>query len=251
MTTRFAGKQRFTLIELLVVVTIIAILAAMLMPALSKAKEKVRLSLCHHNMRQFYLGFVLYADDWDDWLAFNDNGSRIDAPTNIGGPIENGPKISPRLWCHKVYDYVSDPRLYICPVSTRYWRKSVVSVYGYSPPDVDYGTNWTITQYGRIWQLGGLPRPESTFMLGHPQWADPQECDIRYSMAQSIYWWQWHPGPKALAVGDQDARVTLVQPGGFLLADGQAAEFKYQDVNAYRNESQPSARYRYLYFYPK
>jgi prepilin-type N-terminal cleavage/methylation domain-containing protein len=76
-------RAGFTLIELLIVVAIIAVLAALLLPSLQKAKESANRAKCLGNLHQLYVFLAMYSDDYNGWLPINRAyaGPGTDTPT--------------------------------------------------------------------------------------------------------------------------------------------------------------------------
>jgi prepilin-type N-terminal cleavage/methylation domain-containing protein/prepilin-type processing-associated H-X9-DG protein len=110
-TRRALNGRAFTLIELLVVIAIIAILAAMLLPALSSAKQRAWTIACNSNLRQVELGMKMFADENGE--LYPESGTRImwgtnDIPTDQGGSGQRG-------WMEQIFQYVGNTNVYHCP----------------------------------------------------------------------------------------------------------------------------------------
>ena len=134
-------RKAFTLIELLVVVAIIAVLMAILMPALNRAREQGKRAACLNNLKQLALAWIMYADENDDRIvngeAYNGGDGLSPVPTggiHAGEQWWTGDDCAPgymqgehlpldiQIMAIKVgalYQYCKNEKLYRCPTGVR------------------------------------------------------------------------------------------------------------------------------------
>jgi prepilin-type N-terminal cleavage/methylation domain-containing protein len=248
----------FTLIELLVVIAIIAILAALLLPALSKAKDKALTANCLSNLKQWSLAAVMYASD-------NADGIPRDG-MDAGGqyPGANGASRDPYAWFNKFPDYMAQKPLsnYTANVTSSPLKNSQILPFPggvgkiwncpsahMSPSDLDslsgggaegffsYVFNIDLKKetdaanlpYPRMPKMGNLKQAVATVLMtdavfSPTEW--PGTPNTFYSVNPAA---RWRAFPKRHN-----------QLGGVLaFCDGHAAYFKQAKISAEQNSHEP------------
>lgn len=262
-------NRGFTLIELLIVIAIISILAAMLLPVLEKAQERSQEASCMNNTRQIMLGWRMYAEDNNDFLAPNDypyqtpyrtaanphslfcwvcgtmassfDASRIQELTD---PL--GTALTP---------YITNPKIYHCPADNYIdtFSGHQVHVRSYSMNSA-VGTVWFSSS---VYTTGGPPlgSPVGGGWLGGASYQNVQTTWLTYGKLSSFI----RPGPaNTFVIMDEnpitinDASIAIsasAAPGatylidypsgnhadgaGISFADGHAITHKWLDPRTY------------------
>jgi len=161
-------KKAFTLIELLVVIAIIGILAALLLPALSSAKQKAWAATCNSNMRQIGVALRMFADDNRGWYPM----SRARIPWN-----HLNPESPSNSWMQQIVSSVRNTNVYQCPTD----RKSPFSYFngvraGYVAANYRHAAvNSRWIQFPAAYVLSGDTTSDASKRIFYPEDADKDD----------------------------------------------------------------------------
>ena len=231
------NKKMFTLIELLVVIAMIAILAAMLLPALNKARAKAKMAQCSSNLRQFGSVFTNYADD--------NNGFY---PTNYVTSSSKLGHTSPFRILH-VGGYTSESNIHLkklldCPSDPTKTFQTDEAFYNYDWQGRNYNRSYTVNQYlgcfyegyssyYRPFQIGMSPTPLSKVIV----MTDAYD----YKIGSNSYYY---------GIQDYGTQRSTINPrshhdwyDNVLAADGHVQSFKGVYSSADKSVFEPPHRY--------
>ncbi len=188
-------RSGFTLIELLVVIAIIAILAAILFPVFSRAREQARKTTCLSNMKQIGMALAMYTQDWDETLPFWRTPCHYDWANYPPGGL---------FWMEQLMPYLKNLDVFRCPSSSQEWgwygdcypgqfgRENIRCNYGYNEIIMNGGVAWSCANGAH--KLARLTAPSETMVIAdswnniinpwgriEPAWINPRVALANYN----------------------------------------------------------------------
>jgi prepilin-type N-terminal cleavage/methylation domain-containing protein/prepilin-type processing-associated H-X9-DG protein len=160
-------RNGFTLIELLVVIAIIAILAAILFPVFSRAREKARQTSCLSNLKQLSMAVIMYSTDQDGMMPWQQEYVLWDNYGSLG--------MLP--WMQVVEPYTKNTQIYRCPSGPA----NTLTHYSFNQNAMSIAASWANPAYG-AYTIDSPQDPSATVMLFDSggqltTWADAAASD--------------------------------------------------------------------------
>ncbi len=189
-------REGFTLIELLVVIAIIAILAAILFPVFSQAREKARQAHCVSNTRNLGMALVQYTQDYDERFFAQP------PPCDYLIPYELARLLHP--WYVAIQPYLRNKQVLVCPSAPRFWGCQTNCVYSCKNPDPVMRNEWPNT-YGYNDLINhGVDYPDQRSRGFEEVWA-------RLGMREKGHWSRLAtiPEPSRFVIGGDSANGAL------------------------------------------
>ena len=249
-------KQNFTLLELLIVVAIIAILAGLLLPALSKARDKAMSIQCTSNFKQFGTAFGMYAADYGDYYPIVQMGSTsgywafqlgkycgvnigVDMPSQMNTTIAS---IGQKALYHPAYS----TGIFKCP---RWDKANFISAY---PSSASYyygpfGYAWnhyhiSDTTKGALTKISKI-RDATKRIVG----GDSKDVDLEFT--PTAYWeYKTFKVQDSTALNPKELSARHGGSGNYLMLDGHTQIFQPQKLATERLVNHLHYRWDWPYF---